>query len=70
MSVLPEAFEVIELSGLSRKDMHDKAAEVHEHPRAAAMALAGEHRLARLVHRLFDRVAERLDVRGAGGGAD
>ena len=50
--------------------MDDETAEVHEHPRAAAVALPGEHRLARLVHGLFDRVAERLDVGGAGGGAD
>ena len=63
MAVLPEAFEVVELPGLGREDVDDETAEVHEHPRAAAMALAGEHRLAGFVHGLFDG-EETMDEAG------
>ena len=40
MAVLPQTLEVIEFSCLARKHMHNQTAEIHQHPRAAAVPFA------------------------------
>ena len=69
-SILPEPLKIIEASCLRREHMHHHAAEVHQHPRTAAMPFAIQKRLACRVHRFFHRIAERFDVRVARRRAD
>ena len=70
LAVGPQMLEGIELARLVVEDVHDHAAVVQQHPRAAAVALAVQRLLAGLRELLLHLVAQRVDLRVGRTGAD